>query len=153
MSGTHYTGRGDRWAGTEQVKKCPFKIKKIIYLPYRPDNDGKSAASFCCKVAAWFPHMFCNFYLEKNHNIAYNSTTTHDREKKERILILRICEIFLDIFFTKFKNYHIYLNKISHRFLLTTNLFTGWKSLMRYPLLVPKSSRPLVIFADRKHKR
>jgi hypothetical protein len=41
---------------------------------------GKSAASFCRQVAAWFPHMFCNFYLMKNHKIANNSTTTKARE-------------------------------------------------------------------------
>ncbi len=34
------------------------------------------------------------------------------------------------ICFTKFKNNQILLNKISHRFLVTTNLFTGWKSLI-----------------------
>jgi hypothetical protein len=45
-------------------------------------NEGKSAASFCCQVAAaWFPDMFCNFYLLKNHKIAKNSTTTRAREK------------------------------------------------------------------------
>jgi len=31
---------------------------------------------------------------------------------------------------TKFKNNQILLNKIGHRFLLTTKLFTGWKSLI-----------------------
>jgi hypothetical protein len=36
-------------------------------------NEGKSAASFLCKVAAWFLAMFCNFYLVKNHE---KSTTT-----------------------------------------------------------------------------
>jgi hypothetical protein len=32
-------------------------------------------------VAAWFPDTFCNFYLEKNHKIAKNSTTTKAGEK------------------------------------------------------------------------
>jgi len=32
-------------------------------------------------VAAWFPDMFCNFYLPKNHKIAENSTTNKAREK------------------------------------------------------------------------
>jgi hypothetical protein len=44
-------------------------------------NEVKSAASFCRQVAAWFPNMFCNFYLVKNHKIANNSTTTKAREK------------------------------------------------------------------------
>jgi hypothetical protein len=42
----------------------------ISSLIYR--NEGKSAASFCHQVAAWFPDMFCNFYLMKNHKIAKN---------------------------------------------------------------------------------
>jgi hypothetical protein len=33
-------------------------------------NEWKSAASFCCKVAALVKAMFCNFYLVKNHKIA-----------------------------------------------------------------------------------
>jgi hypothetical protein len=32
---------------------------------------------------------------------------------------------------TKFENYQILLNKISHWFLETTKLFSGWKSLIR----------------------
>jgi hypothetical protein len=32
-------------------------------------------------VAAWFPDMFCNFYLVKNHKIAKNSTTTKAKGK------------------------------------------------------------------------
>ncbi len=37
---------------------------------------------------------------------------------------------FFEVCLTKFKNNQILLNKISHRFLLTTKLFTGWKSLI-----------------------
>ncbi len=44
-------------------------------------KGGKSAASFCRQVAAWFPVMFCNFYLVKNQEIATNSTATKAREK------------------------------------------------------------------------
>jgi len=51
-------------------------------------NEGKSAAIF--QVAAWFPDMFYNFYLVKNHKNAINSTTTKVREKnKHRFGILR----------------------------------------------------------------
>jgi hypothetical protein len=32
-------------------------------------------------MAAWFPDMFCNFYLVKNLKIAKNLTTTKGREK------------------------------------------------------------------------
>jgi hypothetical protein len=43
-------------------------------------NEGKSAASFWRQVAAWVRDMFHNFYLVKNHKIAYNSATTEARE-------------------------------------------------------------------------
>jgi hypothetical protein len=43
-------------------------------------NEGKSAASFCCQVAAWFQDMFGNFYLAKNHKIANNSRTTEAKK-------------------------------------------------------------------------
>ncbi len=85
-------------------------------------NEGKSAASFCRQVAEWFTDMFCNFYLVKNHKIAKNSTTTKAREKLSKVL--ESLEFF-DVSLTKFKNSQILLNKISHRFLLATKLFTG----------------------------
>ncbi len=44
-------------------------------------NEGKSAASFCHQVAAWFPDMFCNLYFVKNHKIANKLVTTEAREK------------------------------------------------------------------------
>ncbi len=40
-------------------------------------NERKSAASFCHQVAAWFPDMFCNFNLLKNHKIDKYSTNTN----------------------------------------------------------------------------
>jgi hypothetical protein len=45
-------------------------------------NEGISAASFCCQVAAWFRDMFCNIGLLKNLKLAKNSATTKAREKK-----------------------------------------------------------------------
>jgi hypothetical protein len=36
-------------------------------------------------MAAWFPGMFFNFYLVKNHKIAKNLTTPKAREKKAQI--------------------------------------------------------------------
>jgi hypothetical protein len=44
-------------------------------------NEGISAASFCCQVAALVPDVFCNFYFVKNHKIANNSASTEAREK------------------------------------------------------------------------
>jgi hypothetical protein len=76
-------------------------------------------------VGALFPDMFCNFYSVKNHTIAKNSTTTKAREKISTVLESLEFYNFLDVCLTKFKNNQIFLNKISHRFLLTTKLFNG----------------------------
>jgi hypothetical protein len=69
--------------------------------------------------------MFCNFYLLKSHKIANNLATTEAWEKistyTESLEIFVVC-------LTKFENYQILFNKISHRFLVTANLFNGWKS-------------------------
>jgi hypothetical protein len=43
-------------------------------------TEDKSAANFYCWVAAWFPDLFCNFYLVKNHKHVYNSATTEARK-------------------------------------------------------------------------
>ncbi len=84
--------------------------------------EGESAANFCHQVAAWFPDLFSNFYLVKNHKIANNSTTTKAREKISTDLESLEFEKFFDACFTKLENYPILPNKISHRFLLTTKL-------------------------------
>jgi hypothetical protein len=78
---------------------------------------GNQLPVSACQVAALLTDMLCNFYLAKNHKIAENLTTTKARAK-----IRRYWESFefFDVCLTKFKN-----NKISHRFLLTTKLFTG----------------------------
>jgi hypothetical protein len=52
-----------------------------LKLKFGSDNEGKSAASFCCQVAAWCLDRFCNFYLVKNQKNAKNSTTTKARVK------------------------------------------------------------------------
>ncbi len=60
-----------------------YVINHYMYVTVtRPGflNEGKSAACFCCQVAACVTDMFCNFYLVKNHKIANNSTTTKARE-------------------------------------------------------------------------
>jgi hypothetical protein len=92
------------------------------------NNLAKSAARFR-QVATWVPDMFGNFYLVKNHKIAHNSTTTKAGEKNKYMFgILRILEMF-GVCSTKFKNYEILLNEISHRYLETTKLFSGGKIL------------------------
>jgi hypothetical protein len=56
----------------------------------------------------------------KNNKIAKNSTTTKAREKISTDLeSLESYKIF-DVCLTKFKNNQILINKISHRFILTT---------------------------------
>jgi len=52
-----------------------------VYYRAENYNEWESPASFCHQVAAWFPDMFCNFYVVKNHKTATNSTTTKAREK------------------------------------------------------------------------
>jgi hypothetical protein len=81
-------------------------------------NEGKSVASFCHHVAALVPAMFCIFYIVKNNKIADNSATTEAREN------------FFCASLTKFENYQMFLNKIYHRFLVTTKLFSVQKSLI-----------------------
>jgi hypothetical protein len=79
----------------------------------RQISEGKSAASFCRQMAAWFPYMFCNFYKVKNHKITKNSINTKARENNHRFGIFDECV-------SKFKNNQNLLNKIRYRFLLTT---------------------------------
>ncbi len=84
-------------------------------------SEGKSATIFCHQVAAWVPDMFCIIYLVKSHKIANTSATTEAREKISTDL--ESVEFF-DAFLTKFENYQILLNEISHNYLMTTKLFT-----------------------------
>ncbi len=80
--------------------------------------------------------MLCNFYLVKNHKIAYNSTTGKAREKiSADFLESSVFGEFFDVRLTKFKNNQNLLNKISHRILLTTRLFTGQKIVINICLL------------------
>ncbi len=74
--------------------------------------------------------MFCNFYLVKNHNIDNNWATTEASEKISTYLESLEFFKFVDVCLTKFENYQILIDKISHRFLVTTKLFGGWNSLI-----------------------
>jgi hypothetical protein len=80
--------------------------------------------------------MFCNFYLVKSHNIAHNTTSTEAREKINRDLESIEFLNFFAVYLTKFETYQILLNKISHRFLVTTKVFSGWKSLIQNVILL-----------------
>jgi hypothetical protein len=105
------------------------------YLSFGPrtkgNNEGISAASFCHQRAALVPDMFCNFYFVKNYKIADNSATTEAREKISTDLLESLeFKKYFDVCLVKFENYQILLNKISLRFLVTTKLFSGRKSLI-----------------------
>jgi hypothetical protein len=76
-------------------------------------------------VATLVSDMFCNFYLVKNHKIANNSATIKAREKISAYLESLEFKKNFDACLAKFENYQIILNKISHRFLVTTKLFSG----------------------------
>jgi len=67
------------------ITKTKLKLNKTWIW-----NEGKSAASFYHWVVAWFPYMFCNFYLVKNHKIVKNSTTTKAWKNKYRFGMHRI---------------------------------------------------------------
>ena len=81
------------------------------------------AASFYCQLAAWFPDMFCNFYVMKNYKIAENSTPTKARENisTESLEFQKN----LDVCWTKFKDNQTFLNKIGPKSLLINKLVTG----------------------------
>jgi hypothetical protein len=76
-------------------------------------------------VAALVPDMFHNFYLVKNHKIANNSSTTEARAKLSTDLESFEFQKFFEVCLTKFENYQILINKIIHRYLVTTKLFSG----------------------------
>ncbi len=75
-------------------------------------------------MAAWFPDMFCIFYLVKHHKIAKNSRTTKTREKIDTYLKSLEFKKYLHVCLVKFKSNQIILNKISHRCIRTIKLFT-----------------------------
>ncbi len=70
--------------------------------------------------------MFCNFYLAKSHKIASDSATTEAGEK----ISTGLESVEFYTILTKFENDQILFNKISHSFLMTTEPFTGQKSLI-----------------------
>jgi hypothetical protein len=71
--------------------------------------EGKSDVSFSHQVAAWFPDMFCNFYLVKNHKVPKNLTATKAREKISSYLESLEFSKKFDVCLTRFKNNQILL--------------------------------------------
>ncbi len=89
-------------------------------------NQDKSAGTVCHYMAAWVSYIFCNFYLVKGHLIANDSSTTESRGKKTSTILESVEFLkFFEVCFIKFENNQVLINKISHRFLVTTKLFSG----------------------------
>jgi hypothetical protein len=63
-------------------------LKRKTEMAKFNSNEGISAASFYCQVAALVPDMFCSFYLAENHKIATNSATAKAREKNKHIFVI-----------------------------------------------------------------
>ncbi len=72
--------------------------------------------------------MVSNFYFVKIHKIVNNLATTEATEKINTYLESLDFRKFFDVCLTKFEDYRVLLNKISHRFLETCKLFSGWES-------------------------
>ncbi len=81
-------------------------------------------------MAEWFPNMFWNFYFVKDFKIANNSNNHYNERKISTYVESLELYKFFDTCFTRLKTNYLLLIKISHRFILTTKLFTGWKSLI-----------------------
>jgi hypothetical protein len=91
-------------------------------------------------VVAWVPDMFINLYLVKRYSIAYNSATTEVRVQLSTDLNYQ-GENKIDECFTKFENYQILLNKISHRFLVTNSYLVGERTSLPWLLCVKYTNR------------
>jgi hypothetical protein len=70
------------------------------------------------------PRYVWPLLLVKNHKIADCSTAAKAKEKISKYLESFKFAKKTDVHLTKFKNNQILLNKISHKFLVTTKLFT-----------------------------
>jgi hypothetical protein len=103
-----------------------FKLSENI-LPGVKRASLLRPARFCRQVAACAPDIFCNFCLVENCKIANNYAAAKAREKNNHIFGILT---FFWLCLTKCKNYQILLNKISHKFLVTTMLLSGWKILI-----------------------
>jgi hypothetical protein len=81
-------------------------------------------------VVAWVLDMFFDFYFVKNHKIVNNSTTNRAGEKISAYLESLEFTKFFDVSLVKSENNQILRNKISHRFLIATKVYTEWKILI-----------------------
>jgi hypothetical protein len=77
-------------------------LSSLYYLDVYEYNQAKSAARFCCQVAAWFPDMLCNFYLVENTKLLIC-------QQPPKLEIFGVC-------LTKFEDYQILVNKFDTNF-------------------------------------
>ncbi len=104
--------------------KCFLNSLKIWYY------EGKSAASFCYQVAAWSQLCFATLIWWKITKLLKSQQKTLEKVSAD----LESLEFYKNfgVRLTKFENNQILLNKISHRFLLTTKLYARWKIIIRH---------------------
>ncbi len=81
----------------------------------------------------WSQLGFATFILWK---IADNSATTEAREKISTFLESIEFQKLFDVCLTKFENCQILLNQFSHWCLVTTKLFSVWKSLIANSFII-----------------
>ncbi len=88
---------------------------------YMRNNEGEISCQFLPAGDGIGPNYVLQLLCsEKYHKIADNSATTEAREKKNLSPCLESLK-----FYKIFETYRNLLYKISHRFLLTTKLFSG----------------------------
>ncbi len=111
--------------GPGEKMKAIASVKLVISFKW-----GEISWQFLPSGGSIGTDMFCNFYFVKIHKIANNSSTTEAKEKISTYLESLEFQKFFQACLYKFESYQILLNKISHRFLATTKLFSSWKSLI-----------------------
>ncbi len=132
-------------ARTKKEAGCKGTWKKCLFLMYfllnnflwqwqtlklpKAQNEGKWAANFCCQVATWFPDMFCNLYLVKNHK-----TTTKARKKIAWIWNPYNSRKSLMHVWLNFKTIKFYLVDIATDFYWQTSYVPGERDSLISPL-------------------
>ncbi len=97
-----------------------------ISLNFMPElQRGEISCQFLPPGGSMGPIYVYNFYFVTNHKIAKKSTNTKARERISTFWNPYNFSNFFGVCLTKFLMNKFLLNKISHRFLLTTMLFTG----------------------------
>ncbi len=89
-------------------------------------TEGQISCHFLPPGGSMVPRYVCNFYLVKKYKTFNHSTTTEATEKNEDIFgILIFLEFFWQVLLN-LKQIKFLLNKMRHRFQVTTKLFIVW---------------------------